>query len=64
MTNKIVWIVEDKAGVLISSYSGTKVYTRKYNACNQVSEYHETLAIEYELVPTGRKYNKKGELVE
>ena len=64
MANKVVYVVEDKAGSQFTSYSGTKVYTRKHNACNLVNDYHKTLAVEYELVPTGRKYNKEGELVE
>lgn len=67
---------EDSRKIYIVSYSdgserrnystGTKLYERKTNACNRVPTYSngEGFVVEYELVPTGRKFNKKGELIE
>jgi hypothetical protein len=67
MTERLVWLVEDKEGVMSHNYStGTRVYTRKHNACKLSIQYgnkYDSYAFEYQLVPTGNVYDKKGELI-
>jgi hypothetical protein len=60
MSNKLVWVVEDKDGNIKSNWStGTRIYTRKHNAeqaCKK--ENWNTLryvVVEYELVPTQKE---------
>lgn len=64
MTEKLVYLVEDAQGDKQSNYStGTRVYTRKSNACSLSKRMRETSVVEYQLVPTGNVYDGNGELI-
>lgn len=63
MSNKLVWVVEDKDGNVRSNWStGTRVYTRKHNAisaCKKAGWNNDSYkVVEYELVTTGQEYSK------
>lgn len=64
MTEKLVYLVENAQGDKHSNYStGTRVYTRKSNACSLSKCNRGTFVVEYQLVPTGNIYDKNGDLI-
>lgn len=64
MTEKLVYLVEDAQGNKQSNYStGTRVYTRKSNACNLSKRMLGKSVVEYQLVPTGNVYDDDGYLI-
>lgn len=59
MSEKLVWIVEDKDGNIRSNWStGTRIYTRIHNALARLGGYRSNMykVVEYKLVPTGKEY--------
>lgn len=63
MSNQLVW-----KGVYRDGSINAKVYSKKGLAKNAIPKTLQSVdgvvVIEYELVPTGRKFNKEGNLIE
>lgn len=66
MTNQLVYVVVENENKCTNWSTGTGIYTRKSNAVNLANRWHGSSreVVEYELVPTGRRFNKQGELIE
>lgn len=60
-----VYVVEDEGKRCSNWDTGTRIYTRLNNAVKLADRYQNSnrQVVEYELVPTGRVFDKKGELI-
>jgi len=63
-TKRYVYIKTNNESEECRNHStGTKIYERLRNACNRLGLRDKGYITEYELVPTGNKYNREGEII-
>jgi hypothetical protein len=64
MSKRCVYIkTNDEFGESRNYSTGTKIYERLRNACNRIGIRDKAYIVEYELVSTGNKYNREGDII-